>query len=78
MWKAIKIFGFIVGAYAVARALVEPLVIDMSDPATYQGDWGGPSLGGVLLAHCGPGVVAAVVMIWALLHRRSRLRGGTN
>ncbi|TDC22170.1 CGP-CTERM sorting domain-containing protein [Micromonospora sp. 15K316] len=49
----------------------------MSDPATYRNDWGGPSLAGVLLVHCGPGVVAAVVITAVLLRRRraGRARG---
>ena len=43
------------GLYLVVRAMAEPFTIDMTDPATYQDDWGGPSLLGVLAIHCGPG-----------------------
>ncbi|GII04050.1 hypothetical protein [Planobispora takensis] len=75
MWKIIKILGFVVGAYLIVRAVAEPFVIDMSDPATYRNDWGGPGLAGVLAVHCGPGVVAAGLMTWALMRRRSRSRG---
>lgn len=47
---------FVIGLYFVVRALVEPFVIDVTDPATYAKDWGGPSLAGVLAVHSGPGV----------------------
>jgi hypothetical protein len=60
------IFGF----YLIARAIAEPFVIDMSDPATYRQDWGGPHLAGVLAVHCGPGVVAAALMVWVIVRRR--------
>ena len=69
------ILGFIVGVYLIVRAIAEPFVIDMSDPATYRKDWGGPSLAGVLAVHCGLGVIAAVLMVWALKRRRSRTGG---
>ena len=67
--------GFVLGLYLVARALVEPFVIDMSEPATYRHDWGGPSLAGVLAVHCGPGIVAAVLMARALIRRRQLSQG---
>lgn len=64
-----------VGIYLVLRAIAEPFVIDMNDPATYRNDWGGPGLAGVLLVHCGLGVVSAAVMAWRLMRRSSiRLR----
>jgi hypothetical protein len=66
------IFGYLFGAYLIIRAAMEPFVINMSDPATYRNDWGGPSLAGVLLVHCGPGVLAAILMIRAALRARSR------
>jgi hypothetical protein len=53
------------------RAIAEPFVIDVGDPATYRDDWGGPHLAGVLAVHCLPGVVAAVLMVWRLRRRRS-------
>ncbi|MFD1936715.1 MULTISPECIES: hypothetical protein [Nonomuraea] len=74
MRKILRVLGFIVGAYLIARALAEPFVIDMFDSTTYRNDWGGPSLAGVLLVHCGPGAVAAVLMARALIRRR-RIRG---
>ena len=42
--------GLGLGLFFVVRAVAEPFVIDVSDPATYRNDWGGPSLLGVLLA----------------------------
>ena len=69
---------WVIGLYFVVRAIAEPFVIDLNDPATYQNDWGGPSLTGVLLVHCGLGLVAAVLMAWRLMRRSSvRLRRGT-
>ncbi|BBH68725.1 hypothetical protein ACTI_54100 [Actinoplanes sp. OR16] len=57
-----RILGAAVALYFVVRAVAEPFVIDVSDPATYRSDWGGPSLAGVLLVHCGPGVLAAILL----------------
>ncbi|MDH2428297.1 hypothetical protein [Sphaerisporangium sp. TRM90804] len=74
MRKIIQILGLVLGAYLIVRALAEPFVIDMSDPATYENDWGGPTLAGVLAVHCGPGLISAALMAWALLRRRSRPR----
>lgn len=67
------IFGVLVGSYLIVRAIAEPFVIDMSDPASYRDDWGGPSLAGVLAVHMGPGLIAAALMGRALVFgRRSR------
>lgn len=71
MKKIATTIGVVVGLYFVGRAIAEPFVIDVTDPATYREDWGGPSLFGVLAVHCGPGLVAGAVMIWALFRRRS-------
>ena len=65
-------FLWFAGVYFVARAIVEPFVIDVIDPSTYQHDWGGPHLAGVLLVHCGLGVIAASLMAWRLMRRTSR------
>lgn len=70
MRMAVFVIGSVLGAYFVARAVAEPFVIDMGDPATYASDWGGPSLLGVLAVHCGPGLLALGVA-FALLRRRS-------
>jgi hypothetical protein len=69
MRKAASILGLVFGLYLVGRAIAEPFVIDMTDPATYRDDWGGPSLAGVMLVHCGPGVISAVLIARALLRR---------
>ena len=74
MKKALRIIGFVIGFYFVVRAAVEPFVIDVSNPATYAEDWGGPSLAGVVAVHCGPGILALAAMVAAVLVRRSRKR----
>jgi hypothetical protein len=74
MRKAAIAVGLALGLFFIVRAVAEPFVIDMSDPATYRNDWGGPSLFGVLLVHCGPGVIAAVVIAMVLIRRRSSKR----
>lgn len=78
MRKAAVAVGVAVGLYLIVRAVAEPFVIDMSNPATYRHDWGGPSLLGVLLVHCGPGVVAAVAIAMAVPRRRSSRRAETD
>jgi hypothetical protein len=77
MRKAAVAVGLVVGLYFIGRAVAEPFVIDMSDPASYREDWGGPSLFGVLLVHMGPGVVAAVAITMALIRRRPSSRTQT-
>ena len=47
-------------------------MIDFSDPATYRDDWGGPSLVGVLLVHCGPGLLVVVLGAVYLVRRSKR------
>jgi len=74
MRKAAVVVGLVLGLYLIVRAVAEPFVIDMSDPATYRNDWGGPTLLGVLLVHCGPGVVAAIAIAMALIRGRSSSR----
>jgi hypothetical protein len=71
--KVLTGFGLLLGLYLIVRAIAEPFVIDMSDPSTYERDWGGPSLAGVLAVHCGPGIVAAALIAW-WLRRRPRAR----
>jgi hypothetical protein len=71
MRKAASILGLALGLFFIVRAVAEPFVIDMSDPATYRNDWGGPSLIGVLLVHMGPGVIAAVAIAMLLIRRSS-------
>jgi hypothetical protein len=71
MRKTVIAVGLALGLFFILRAIAEPFVIDMSDPSTYRNDWGGPSLLGVLLVHCGPGVFAAVGIAMVLIRRRS-------
>ena len=66
-----RIVGVVIGLYLVGRAIVEPFLLDMSDPATYRDDWGGPSLLGVLLVHCGLGLAAGAILAIAYRRRRS-------
>jgi hypothetical protein len=62
MKRVLMVLAFVIGGYFIVRALVEPFVIDFGDPSSYENDWGGPSLIGVLLVHMGPGVLAAVLL----------------
>jgi hypothetical protein len=71
MWT---VLGLIVGTFFIVRAVVELLTIEYSDPSSYADDWGGPSLAGVLLVHCGLGIVAAI-LIGRFLWRRRVSRG---
>ncbi|GIF64846.1 hypothetical protein Ais01nite_28810 [Asanoa ishikariensis] len=71
MKKVLAVIGIVFGVYLIGRAVLEPFVIDFDDPSTYQNDWGGPGLAGVLAVHCGPGVLALIVFA-ALAVRRSR------
>ena len=56
------VLGFILGTFFIIRAVVELVTIDYADPSSYATDWGGPSLVGVLLVHCGLGLVSAVAI----------------
>jgi hypothetical protein len=58
------VLAYVVGAYLVVRAVVELVMIDYRDSSSYEDDWGGPSLVGVLAVHCLPGVIALVLMMW--------------
>lgn len=62
MRRVLSVLSVALGGYLALRAVAEPFVIDVTNPATYRNDWGGPSLAGVLLVHCGPGVAAAVLL----------------
>jgi hypothetical protein len=75
MKRVLWLLAFVVGGYFIVRALMEPFIIDFSDPSSYENDWGGPSLIGVLLVHMGPGIVAAILLIAAL--RRNDRRKAT-
>jgi len=70
--KIAAFVGLIIGLYLIGRAIVELFVIDMSDPASYRDDWGGPTLLGVLAAHCGPGLLAVAVIAVVVVRRLRR------
>ncbi|MPZ54841.1 MAG: hypothetical protein GEU79_19305 [Acidimicrobiia bacterium] len=72
MKRVLIIIGYAIGIYLIGRAIVEPFSIDMTNPATYRDDWGGPSLVGVLAVHCVPGILAAVIMWRHQVRRRAR------
>lgn len=76
MRKLARIAAVVLGLYLVVRAVIEPFVIDISDPATYRDDWGGPSLLGVLVVHCGPGLIAAAAIVTVLVRRRRSTEHG--
>jgi hypothetical protein len=69
--RAASIAGLVLGVFLILRAVVEVFTLDPSDPTTYEHDWGGPSLAGVLLVHCLPGVLAAAAIVIVIV-RRSR------
>ena len=71
MRKIVLALGVIVGIFFIVRAVVELLTIDYSDPTSYADDWGGPSIAGVLLVHCGLGLIAAFWIGVFLWRRRS-------
>jgi uncharacterized membrane protein len=63
--------GALLGLYLVVRAVAEFWVIDFAHPSTYELDWGGPSVVGVLAVHSGPGVAVVIgTAVWLLLRRR--------
>jgi hypothetical protein len=72
MRRVLWLIAFVVGGFFVVRALMEPFIIDYSDPSSYENDWGGPSLFGVLLVHMGPGVLAAALLIFTLVRSNKR------
>jgi len=80
--RAMKVIGYalavVLGVYLMARAVAELFLLDMSDPASYRDDWGGPGLLGVLAVHCGPGLLALILSVYVGLRyrrRRSHARG---
>lgn len=76
MRKLLLIPGAILGIYLIGRAIVEPFVINASDPSTYHNDWGGPNLAGVLAVHSGPGLLIAAGAVWWLVCTVRRRRAG--
>jgi hypothetical protein len=78
MRRVVIALGVIVGIFFIVRAVVELVTIDYADPSSYADDWGGPSLAGVLLVHCGLGLIAAIwigVFLWRRRSGRSSAAG---
>jgi hypothetical protein len=65
-WAIGGVFAF----YLIGRGIAEFWVVNYSDPGSYRGSWGGPSLAGVFAVHTGPGVLILVGISWWLRHRR--------
>ena len=63
----------LVAVYLVVRAAVEPFVVNPFRPDSYRRDWGGPHYLGVLLVHCGPGLMIVILAArrWRDRHRRA-------
>ena len=72
MKVACIVFAYIVGAFFVVRAVIEVVTVDSGHAVSYEKDWGGPSLLGVLAVHCLPGAVALALMVWGALRLRQR------
>jgi len=68
-WPVIALAA-VLGVYLVGRGAAELFIIHWSDPASYAGDWGGPSLAGVLAVHSGPALAIIGVAAWRLFHWR--------
>jgi len=75
-WRTLVIgLAGLLSVYLIGRGIAEFFTVNSSDPASYRGDWGGPSLAGVFAVHSGPAVLA--VLGWTIyLHRRRRTWGG--
>jgi hypothetical protein len=69
MRRVALIVGLVFAVFLVGRAIVELVTFHYSDPSSYEHDWGEPSMIGVLLVHCLPGVLAAAGVV--LVVRRS-------
>ncbi len=69
-WPLLAI-GAVLALYLVGRGITELFTIHYSDPASYAGDWGGPSLAGVLAVHSGPALLIIAAAAWRLLRRRA-------
>lgn len=69
---ALIVLGSVIAIYFIVRAVVEFFVVDFGDRSSYSDAWGGPTLAGVLAVHCGPGLIAAVVVAYLLIRRVRR------
>ena len=74
MRRVALVIGLVFAAFLVVRAVVELITFTYSDPSSYEHDWGGPSMVGVLLVHCLPGVLAAAAIVLVVRRYRSDAR----
>jgi hypothetical protein len=74
MRRVALVIGLVFAAFLVVRAVVELITFPYSDPSSYEHDWGGPSMVGVLLVHCLPGVLAAAAIVLVVRRYRSDAR----
>ena len=74
MKKVMAILGVLLGVFLMARAVAWPFSVDPADPATYANDWGGPGLFGAVAVHCGPGILAAAILIGVVVRGRRAAR----
>src|SRR5262249_41622372 len=70
MKKTLWILATMIWLFLVARAISWLFSVDPSDPATSASDWGGPTLVGAALVQCGPGVLAALAAVGAIVRGR--------
>ncbi|SDT70038.1 hypothetical protein [Actinoplanes derwentensis] len=68
----LKLLGLLVAVGFVVRGVAEPFLIDLTDPSTYSGHWGGPSLAGVLTVSFGPAVLAGMYLYGSVVRWRRR------
>ena len=61
--------GGVLALYLVGRGVAEFFIVHYSDPASYRGDWGGPSLAGVFAVHSGP---AVAIIAGSVIYLRRR------
>ena len=73
MRRVVLIVGLVFAGFLIARALVELITVHYGDPSSYEHDWGGPSLAGVLVVHCLPGLLAVVAVLLVVRRRRRRV-----
>lgn len=60
----------VVLAYFVLRGVAQLLLWVFRPELIGPDSWGGPSMAGVLVVHCGPGLVSALVLVWLARRRR--------
>ena len=74
--RVVVVAAYVMGVYLILRALVEPFLINYSQPQTYMHDWGGPTYVGVLAVHMVPGIVSlGLIIAHVRKTRRSRTHG---